>query len=506
MSATAQTALDSLVKHIRETTLLSSAEALLSWDEQTYLPESAAEFRADQLALLSGMIHQRHTDKRIGDWLATLADSDLAKNPESDTGTIIREIKRDFDKQTKLPQALVEEIARTQTLAQRTWIDARKSNDYKSFAPILEKTFQLQRERADHLKTGSCRYDALLDDYEPDAKTSEVAAVLAGLRNELAPLIARIASAPKQVSDQVLRRHYPAAEQEKFAKAAAAEIGFDFARGRLDVTAHPFCTMTGPHDVRMTTRYDESFFQMAFFGVLHEAGHGIYDQGLRAEWYGLPPGTYVSLGVHESQSRMWENLVGRSRAFWSYFFPKLQKAFPAAVGGASLDEFYGAVNKVEPSLIRVEADEATYNLHIIIRFELEQALIDEKLAFSDLPDAWRDKYQKYLGIKPETDSDGCMQDIHWAAALVGYFATYSLGNLYSAQLFEAAARDLGPLEPMFARGEFTPLREWLVKNVHSRGQCLSAGELVKRAVGKPLSHEPLLAYLKGKLYPIYGIG
>lgn len=506
MAAVVSSAFDSLTKHFRETALLASAEALLSWDEQTYLPEQASEFRADQLALLSGMIHQRRTDKRIGEWLAILAESDLARDPESDAGTVIREIRRDFDKQTKLPQALVEEIARTQTIAQRTWIDARKKNDFKSFAPILEKTFRLQRERADALRTGACRYDALLDDYEPNAKTSEVAAVLAGLRNELAPLIAEIAASPKKVSDEILKRHYPAADQAKFAQAAAAEIGFDFGRGRLDVTAHPFCTMTGPHDTRLTTRYDEHFFQMAFFGVLHEAGHGIYDQGLRPDWYGLPPGTYVSLGVHESQSRMWENIVGRSRAFWSYFFPKLQKAFPSAVGESRVDEFYQAINRVEPSLIRVEADEATYNLHIIIRFELEQALIDDKLAFADLPDAWRDKYQKYLGIQPPTDSDGCMQDIHWAAALVGYFATYSLGNLYSAQLFEAAERDLGPLEPMFARGEFTPLRTWLNQNIHQKGQCLPAGELVRRAVGGPLSHEPLLKYLKKKLYPIYGIG
>jgi carboxypeptidase Taq len=261
----------------------------------------------------------------------------------------------------------------------------------------------------------------------------------------------------------------------------------------------------GPGDCRITTRYDERFFNTAFFGILHEAGHGIYDQGLRTEQFGLPPGMFVSLGIHESQSRMWENLVGRSRAFWKHFFPQLAAAFPAATEGIRPDDFFWAVNHVAPSLIRVEADEATYNLHIIVRFELEQALLSGDLAVTDLPGAWREKYQQYLGIAPPNDADGCLQDVHWSAGLIGYFPTYSLGNLYAAQFFERADRDLGGLEAQFARGEFLHLKQWLNKQIHQRGQCYTAGELVQLITGQPLSHAPLIRHLRGKLGPLYGL-
>jgi len=271
------------------------------------------------------------------------------------------------------------------------------------------------------------------------------------------------------------------------------------------VTHHPFCSGLGPHDCRLTTRYDERFFNSAFFGTLHEAGHGIYDQGLRPDQFGLPAGTYVSLGIHESQSRMWENLVGRSRAFWQHFFPQLQAAFPAATSGVKVDDFFWAINHVAPSLIRVEADEATYNLHIIVRFELEQALLSEELPAGDLPAAWREKYREYLGVEPPNDKDGCLQDVHWSAALIGYFPTYSLGNLYASQFFEQADRDLGGLTAQFARGEFDPLKSWLNEMIHHRGQCYSAAELVKLVTGAPLSHAPLMRHLRGKLGPLYGL-
>jgi carboxypeptidase Taq len=328
---------------------------------------------------------------------------------------------------------------------------------------------------------------------------------LAALRAELVPLVQAIMESGRRAPIEILTREYPIAAQEAFSKAAAAAIGFEFNRGRLDVTHHPFCSGLGPHDCRLTTRYDERFFNSAFFGTLHEAGHGIYDQGLRPEQFGLPPGTYVSLGIHESQSRMWENLVARSRAFWQHFFPQLQAAFPASVKDVKLDDFFWAINHVAPSLIRVEADEATYNLHIIIRFELEQALLSEDLASGDLPGAWREKYQEYLGIEPPDDKDGCLQDVHWSAALIGYFPTYSLGNLYASQFFEQADRDLGGLPALFARGEFDPLKSWLNEMIHRRGQCYSAAELVQLVTGQPLSHAPLIRHLRGKLAPLYGV-
>jgi carboxypeptidase Taq len=498
-------ALDELCTLARQAALLESIEAVLGWDERTYMPTAAGEYRAEQMTFISGQVHRRRTDPRIGELLAFLAGSDVTKEPHSDAATTIRQLQRDYDKRVKLPQALVEELTRASVLGQQAWVKARKGNDFASFAPHVEKLYGLKRQQAECLGYRDHPYDALLDDFEPGAKTNEVATVLAALRDELAPLVQAIMQSGKRAPVELLSRHYPRDAQEAFGKAAAAAIGFDFQRGRLDVTHHPFCSGMGPHDCRITTRYDETFFPSAFFGILHEAGHGIYDQGLRPEQFGLPPGTYLSLGIHESQSRMWENLVGRSRAFWRRCFPQLAKAFPAALAGVTPEEWFWAINNVQPSLIRVEADEATYNLHIIIRFELEQSLLTGDLPVKDLPGAWREKYQKYLGIEPPTDADGCLQDIHWSAALIGYFPTYSLGNLYASQFFEQADRDLGGMDEQLARGEFAPLKDWLQRNIHQRGQCYSAAELVQLVTGQPLSHAPLMRHLRGKLGPLYGV-
>jgi carboxypeptidase Taq len=496
-------AFDELCSLSRESALIESIEALLGWDERTYLPPAGGEYRAEQMTYLSGLAHRKRTTPRLGELLGELASSDLVKDPHSDAGATIRELKRQYDKRIKLPQSLVEELTRASVLGQQAWVKARQDDDFKSFQPHVEKLYHLKRQQAECLGYKSRPYDALLDDFEPDAKTADVSRTLAGLRAELVPLVQAIMESGRAAPVEILEREYPIAAQEAFAKAAAAAIGFEFDRGRLDVTHHPFCSGVGPHDCRLTTRYDGRFFNSAFFGTLHEAGHGIYDQGLRPDQFGLPPGTYVSLGIHESQSRMWENLVGRSQAFWQHFFPQLQAAFPAAARGVALDDFFWAVNHVAPSLIRVEADEATYNLHIIVRFELEQALLSQELAAGDLPAAWREKYREYLGIEPPNDKDGCLQDVHWSAALIGYFPTYSLGNLYASQFFEQADRDLGGLAAQFARGEFAPLKMWLQEKIHRRGQCYSAAELVKLVTGQPLSHAPLIRHLRGKLGPLY---
>jgi carboxypeptidase Taq len=496
-------AFDELCTLAREIALIEAIEANLGWDERTYMPPAAGEYRAEQMTFLTGLAHKKRTSKRLGELLGELSRSQLERDPHSDAGATIRELKRQYDKRIKLPQSLVEELTRESVLGQQAWVKARQNNDFASFAPHLEKLYYLKRQQAECLGYDSNPYDALLDDFEPDAKTADVARVLEELRKELVPLVQAIMGSGRRAPVEIVRREYPAAAQEAFAKAAVATIGFDFTRGRLDVTHHPFCTALGPHDCRITTRYDERFFGTAFFGTLHEAGHGLYDQGLRTDQFGLPPGTYVSLGIHESQSRMWENLVGRSRAFWQHFFPQLQGAFPAAVGGVKLDEFYWAINHVEPSLIRVEADEATYNLHIIVRFELEQALLRQDLAVGDVPAAWREKYQQYLGVEPMRDADGCLQDVHWSAALVGYFPTYSLGNLYAAQFFEQADGDLGGLTAMFARGEFLPLKDWLNEKIHHRGHCYSAAELVQLITRRPLTPGPLIRHLRSKLTPLY---
>jgi carboxypeptidase Taq len=478
---------------------------MLGWDERTMMPPSAAEYRAEQMTLLSGMIHARRTDPRLGDWLGELAASPLAADPHSDSGTVIRQLKRDYDKRVKLPQSLVEELTRTASLAQHAWQQARADDDFASFQPFLEKTFELKRAQAAAIGYDQSPYDPLLDDFEPGESAANVTRVLAELRGALVPLVAEIAASGRSPKVEILSQTYPPAEQDRFGRLVAARLGFDFDRGRLDVTAHPFCSGMGPHDCRITTRYDEQFFPTAFFGILHEAGHGIYDQGLRTDMYGLPPSEAISLGIHESQSRLWENLVARSKPFWQHFFPAAQAAFPVALGAVSLDDFYFAVNDVRPSLVRVEADEATYNLHILIRFELEQALLLGDLAVADLPGAWREKYQKYLGLTPPNDADGVLQDIHWAAGLVGYFPTYSLGNLYAAQFFVQADADLKGLDRQFAAGEFKPLADWLRKNIHTSGQRYTAAELVKCVTGQPLSHHALIDHLRRKLGPLYGL-
>ncbi len=501
----AQQTFELLCQHAREAALLESVGYLLEWDERTLMPHAGGEYRAEQVTILSSLAHQRQTDPRIGGWLDELGDSPLAADPHSDTGATIRELRRKYQKKTKLPQALVEELARTAILGQQAWVEARQKSDFASFRPLLEKTIDLKQQQAECLGYQECRYDALLDDYEPAESTSNIARVLDGLRQELVPLVAEIAASGRTPRREILTRHYPSESQRDFGADMAKRIGFEFDRGRLDVTVHPFCSTMGPHDCRITTRYNVHHFPGAFFGILHEAGHGIYEQGLRPAQYGLPPGEAISLGIHESQSRMWENLVGRSRAFWEHCYPAARQAFPEALGDAAVDDFYFAINDVRPSLIRVEADEATYNLHILVRFELEQALINDDLPVADLPAAWNEKYRGYLGIEPPDDAQGVLQDIHWSAGLVGYFATYSLGNLYAAQFFNTAQQQLGDLNAMFRRGEFGPLRQWLQENIHQHGRRYTAAQLVERITGRPLGHADLMAQLRGKFGPLYGL-
>jgi carboxypeptidase Taq len=494
-----------LLSHAREAALLASVQGLLEWDEQTKMPTAAGEYRAEQIAFLAGEIHRRQTDPRVGEWLSELADGPLAADPHGETGTVIREMRRDFEKKSRLPRSLVEELSRVSVQGQQAWVEARKADDFPRFRPLLARTVELKRQEAAALGYTTTPYDPLLDDYEPGATAAEVGRVLAELRDALTPLIERIAGSRRQPDKSVVLREFPVAAQEEFGREAAAAIGFDFSAGRLDVTPHPFCGGAGPRDVRITTRYNDRDFGDAFFSILHEAGHGLYEQGLPAEHFGLPTGEAVSLGIHESQSRMWENQVGRSRAFWEQFLPRAQQRFPAALGDATVERFHAAINVVEPSLIRVDADEATYNLHVLIRFELERALVEGDLPVDDLPGAWREKYRKYLGVEPPSDADGCLQDVHWSAGLFGYFPTYALGNLYAAQFFAQARRDLGDLDEQFRRGEFAPLLGWLRERIHRHGQRWTAGELVRNVTGKPLSHDDWIASMEQKYGELYGL-
>ena len=493
-----------LLAELREIGLLSSVSSLLHWDEQTQMPEKGAGHRAEQASLIAKMVHARLTSPRIGELLD--ASTDVAHDGESDQAVNVRETRRSYDRARKIPAALVEELARTGVLGQHAWVDARKKNDYPAFRPWLEKIVSLKRQEADCVGYASGnRYDALLNEYEPGATAADVKKTFDALRAPLVELVRKVADSPRQAPLEILQRHYPAASQERLSRVAATAVGFDFAAGRLDTSTHPFCSGLGPGDTRMTTRYDEHYFGDAFFGVLHETGHGLYEQGLPSEHFGTPRGEAASLGIHESQSRMWENLVGRSRAFWRHFLPKARRDFPQALAGVGDDDWYFAINDVRPSLIRVEADEATYNLHIMLRFELEQAMLTGDVGAADVPAAWNERVRQYLGITPPDDRQGCLQDIHWSGGSIGYFPTYTLGNLYAAQLFEAARRDVGDLDAMFARGEFMPLLTWLRKNVHTHGKRHRPRDLVRRVTGREPSAEPLLRHLRSKADELYGV-
>jgi carboxypeptidase Taq len=492
-------ALAALQARFKEVALLGSCSALLGWDEQTYMPRGGAVGRGEQSALLAGLIHEKSTDPQVGVWLDTAGTPD---DPESADAVNLREWRRRYERTRKLPRALVEEMSRAQTKAQQSWLDARVAKDFTKLEPDLARVVSLKRDQAACWAgaggSGSALYDALLDEYEPGLSAERLKPIFASLETTIAGLLESIRGRPhKDDADPraVLKKDYPLDRQAYFAELVSASIGFDLARGRLDLTEHPFCSGIGPGDCRLTTRYKADDFETGLFAVLHETGHGLYEQGLDPEAYGTPMGEASGLGVHESQSRFWENLVGRSRAFWSFWFPLAQRTFPTALGDVSLDAFHKAIHHVEPSLIRIEADEVTYNLHIAIRFALEHELIAGNLRVADLPAAWNAAYEQKLGIRPKNDAEGVMQDIHWPIGLIGYFPTYTIGNLVAAQLMAAIRREQPNLDDALARGETRPILDWLRTHIHRQGQRYHLDDLVQHATGKPLAADDLAAEL-----------
>lgn len=487
---------------VREIYIARSVERLLDWDQETVMPPKAAADRGEQLALMAGIAHDRLTSNELAEMLSAL-ESDGAAGDDA-LAADVRAIRRDRDRAAALPRRLVEDLARATTLAKQAWAQARREARFDRFAPHLERILGLKREAADRIGWTTEPYDALLDEYEPDARAAEIAPLFARVKQFLVPLVAEIAQAPRRPDLSVLSRPCPVDAQAAFNRGLCAALGFDFDAGRIDTTVHPFCSGISPRDVRLTTRYDERYLPMSLFGTLHEAGHGLYEQGLDPAHANTPRAEAVSLGIHESQSRMWENQVGRSRAFWSHVLPRLHETFPA-MRDVTLDAWHFAINAVRPSFIRVESDELTYGLHIILRFDLERRMLRGDLAVRDIPDAWNEGMRGLLGITPPDDAQGCLQDIHWSAGLLGYFPTYALGNLYAAQFFEAAACDLPDLLGAIGRGELIPLREWLRDKIHRHGRRYSAAQLVQRVTGAPLSPEPFLAYLRSKYRPLYGL-
>ncbi|SIQ75019.1 carboxypeptidase Taq [Alkalispirochaeta americana] len=479
----------------REARLLEHSGAVLSWDQEVYMPPAAVEERADQLALLQSLAHQRDSSPRVGELLDLLqAESSLQEGVE---GFFLREKRRSYERSCRVPERLVRDLAQTASRGQNAWVAARKANDYDQFKPWLERLIELNRELADHLGYRETPYDALLDQYEPYTSTAEVAEVFGTLKEGLIPLVQKIASRP--LADHSFLRHsFPVEGQKQLSQEVMLALGYDLDQGRLDCSAHPFTTTLGSRDVRITTRFNEKLVESGLFSTIHETGHALYELGVGEDLAGTLLAEGTSLGIHESQSRMWENMIGRSRAFWSHWLPRMAEIFPDQLEGVSLERFYRGINRVEPSLIRVEADEVTYSLHVILRFELEQALISGDLPVDDLPGAWNQGMKELLGVVPRDYSSGVLQDVHWSMGAFGYFPTYALGNLYAAQFLKALERDLPALWEGIARGEYAPILGWLRQKVHRHGKCRSAGELVREITGGPLDSSVFLEYLWGK--------
>ena len=493
-----------LIKQTKEISTLGACQAVLEWDHQVNMPPGGAAMRAEQTSLLAGMIHEKFIDPKIGDLLSAVEGTDLVAEADSIEAANIREIRHSYDKETKLPKDLVEEFNKTTALAHNEWAVARNDKDFKKFEPWLVKIVDLAKRMAEAYGYEGEPYNALMDNYEPGATVDEVADVFEKVRIELVDLLGKINSSSVKPDVSIVERPYDVDKQKLFGEMIAMAMGYDFNEGRLDIATHPFTTDFGPGDTRITTRYNPKRLNDALFGTVHEAGHALYEMGIdKKTHFGTPVGESASLGIHESQSRMWENMVERSKPFWRYFFPVAQRVFRDSLTGISFDDFYTAVNAVTPSFIRVEADEVTYNLHIMLRFEMERALMQGDIKPADVPSAWNEKFKKYFGIDVDNDANGCLQDVHWSAGLFGYFPTYALGNIYAAQFFAQAQKDLPDLDAQLEAGNMLALREWLRENIHQHGQRFRAKQLCERVTGAPLSHKPMMDYMNKKFGEIY---
>jgi len=488
---------------------LSSAISLLSWDQETYMPPGAAQARAEQLAALKGLVHQQQVGPEMTQTLSKWLDleSGEIKGEASTWGSrpraLLRESFRDYQRATALPTDFVQRLGYETAVAHAIWTEARAKRDFSHFAPHLKKIVALKKEEIGYLGYDQSPYDPLLDTFEPGMTVAKIAPLFAALKKELVPLLKKITQSPRQISDDFLRAEYAPEAQLAFGKKVLEAMGFDFEKGRQDLSAHPFTTSFHPSDVRITTRVDPKDILSSLFSSIHEGGHALYDQGLSVEDFATPLGEPVSLGLHESQSRLWENGVGRSKAFWRHFYPIFQASFPEQVAGIGLEAFYAAINIVRPSLIRVEADELSYNLHIMLRFEIERALFEDNLPVDALPALWKEKMQAALGIEPENDAEGVLQDIHWSGGAFGYFPTYTLGNLYAAQLLDQAQQEIPDYEDQIARGQLLPLKSWLNEKIHRHGRAFSSEDLIEQVTGKPPDARYFMQDLQKKFGAIY---
>lgn len=508
MSESKSANIERLKERLAQISDIESAAGLLSWDRQTKMPEGGIERRASQLSTLSAVAHEM-TVATETETLISASEEEISPDEDSEDAALVRLARRDYDKSARLPARLVSELSRRTALAESAWARAREKSDWQTFAPHLEGILELSREAAEHLGYEEHPYDALADTYERGATKAGLETMFDELKAGIVPLLWEVSGSPAAAENDVrqatLTRGFDEDAQERFGEKIITSLGYDWSRGRQDRAVHPFCIGFSPGDVRITTRFDAHWLPAALFGTIHEGGHAMYEQGVDPAYDRTPLAGGVSMGIHESQSRLWENLVGRSRPFWEHFYPELRQTFPQALGKVGLDDFYRAINVARPSEIRVEADELTYNLHILLRFELETALLEGKLSVEEIPDAWNAKMEEYLGITPKDASLGALQDVHWAAGLVGYFPTYAIGNVLSVQLFEAAKRTHPEIPEEIGRGEFGTLLDWLRENIHRHGSRYTPEELIQRATGGPLDTAPYLSYLREKFTALYGL-
>ncbi|MDQ3915944.1 MAG: carboxypeptidase M32 [Actinomycetota bacterium] len=493
------TAWETLLPRLHEIADLAAALRLLHWDQAVMMPPAGGGSRARAIATLEGLLHERMTAPEMGAALDDLRDDATL---DDETQAHVRVLRRDYEKATKVPPDLVKELAELEGLAYQAWTEARPASDFSVLRPHLERMVRLKKEQADALGWEGERYDALLDTYEPEMLTDEVEAMFAELTNGLRPLVEEVVGAAPD-TPEFLTRTYDPDKQEAFSQWLVEKLGFDTHGGRLDTSPHPFTAQIAPGDVRQTTKADPKDLMMSVFATIHETGHALYEQGIPERLAGLPAGHAPSLGIHESQSRMWENQVGRSRAFTEFMLPHLKEHFPEELGMITPTEFYTGANHPRRTLIRVTADELTYNLHVALRFEIEVALFRDELGVADLPDAWDAAMEKHLGIRPDGHADGVLQDMHWSIGAMGYFPTYTLGNLYAAAFYARARQDLADLDSDLRRGDGSRLLQWMREKIHSRAYLKPAKELGEEVLGEPLSARPYLDYVGDKFRNLY---
>jgi len=480
---------------------INNAAAVLGWDQEVYMPEKGFEIRGRQLATLASLSHEMLTSESYGNLLQELATRDDLDEQQKAN---VRLSLEDYSKDKKLPASFVEALAQQTSASYNAWLQSRKENKYSIYAPELEKMIGLQKQQADLFGYEGHPYNALLDEYEKGANVALLDAVFYNVRNELPKLLDKIEKAT-QVNDSFFSRHYPKQQQWDFSMDVLKPMGYDFDAGRQDISEHPFTTSFAPTDVRVTTRVNENDYASLLWSSIHEGGHALYEQGLPVEQYGLPLGAAASLGVHESQSRLWENCVGRGQHFWKYFYPLLQRYFPQQLQDVTVIDFYKGMNKVQPSLIRTEADEVTYHFHVLIRYEVEKSLIKGELHAEDLPEVWNGLYKKYLGISAPDDKQGVLQDVHWSHGMFGYFPTYSLGSFYAAQYYQKAVADMPGLETSMEQGDYSGLLQWLRTNIHQYGRRYTSEELCQRVTGRGLDFTVFMNYINEKYKGIYAI-